>query len=192
MVRDRETWWAVVHRVTKSWTLLSDWTELILYTHTHTHTHTHTFNIGILITTRESEGNMMPVHHVLESEGVSCSHYLSSRCQVNGKRDTNFKHISTYKYWFTPKTWKFLLEWNFPCQSQLKNQDRSWLPSSATLAILTDWQLERGENSSLTTWQAGPESQKTKTTHKFLPHGFFFISGKESERWGRAGHPWMR
>ena len=25
---DREAWWATVHRVTKSWTQLSDWTEL--------------------------------------------------------------------------------------------------------------------------------------------------------------------
>ena len=29
LVMDREAWWAAVHRVTKSWTWLSDWTELI-------------------------------------------------------------------------------------------------------------------------------------------------------------------
>ena len=31
---DGEAWWAIIHRVTKSWKWLSDWT------HTHTHTHT--------------------------------------------------------------------------------------------------------------------------------------------------------
>ena len=29
LVMDREAWWAAVHRVTKSWTWLSDWTELM-------------------------------------------------------------------------------------------------------------------------------------------------------------------
>ena len=33
---DRETWWAVVRGVAKSWTRLSD-----SHTRTHTHTHTH-------------------------------------------------------------------------------------------------------------------------------------------------------
>ena len=28
MVKDKEAWWAAVHGVTKSWTWLSDWTEL--------------------------------------------------------------------------------------------------------------------------------------------------------------------
>ena len=28
LVMDRETWWAVIHGVAKSWTRLSDWTEL--------------------------------------------------------------------------------------------------------------------------------------------------------------------
>ena len=36
---DRETSWATVHGVTKSWKRLSDRTYNI---HTHTHTHTHT------------------------------------------------------------------------------------------------------------------------------------------------------
>ena len=31
MVKDREAWWAAVHGVTKSWTLLCDWTTIILY-----------------------------------------------------------------------------------------------------------------------------------------------------------------
>ena len=48
LVMDREPWCAVIHWVTKSWTWLSDWTELIdTHTHTHTHTdiyiHTHTY-----------------------------------------------------------------------------------------------------------------------------------------------------
>jgi len=30
LVMDREAWWAAVHGVTKSWTRLSDWTELIV------------------------------------------------------------------------------------------------------------------------------------------------------------------
>ena len=43
LAMDREAWHAVVHRVTKSRTRLSDRTELIyIYTHTDTHTHTHT------------------------------------------------------------------------------------------------------------------------------------------------------
>ena len=29
MVMDREAWRAVIHGVTKSWTLLSDWSDLI-------------------------------------------------------------------------------------------------------------------------------------------------------------------
>ena len=37
LVMDREAWGAAVHGVTKSWTQLSDWTELTVYTHTHTH-----------------------------------------------------------------------------------------------------------------------------------------------------------
>ena len=41
VVIDREAWRATVHRVAKSQTQLSDWTELI-HTHTHTQTHTHT------------------------------------------------------------------------------------------------------------------------------------------------------
>ena len=54
LVMDREAWHAAVHGVARSWTWLSDWTELNwLYTwnflrvdikhsyHTHTHTHTH-------------------------------------------------------------------------------------------------------------------------------------------------------
>ena len=28
LMMDREAWWVVVHGVTKSWTRLSDWTEL--------------------------------------------------------------------------------------------------------------------------------------------------------------------
>ena len=36
LVMDREAWGAAVHGVTKSWTQLSDWTELTVYTHTHT------------------------------------------------------------------------------------------------------------------------------------------------------------
>ena len=32
LVMDRKAWHAVVHGVAKSWTQLSDWTELILYT----------------------------------------------------------------------------------------------------------------------------------------------------------------
>ena len=36
LVMDREAWHAAVHGVTKSWTQLSDWTELTVYTHTHT------------------------------------------------------------------------------------------------------------------------------------------------------------
>ena len=31
MVMDREAWRAAIHRVAKSWTRLSDWTELIVY-----------------------------------------------------------------------------------------------------------------------------------------------------------------
>ena len=31
LVTDREAWHAVVHGVTKSWTLLSDWTELSVF-----------------------------------------------------------------------------------------------------------------------------------------------------------------
>ena len=41
LVMDRKAWHAAVHGVAKSWTWLSNWTELT-YTHTHTHTHTHT------------------------------------------------------------------------------------------------------------------------------------------------------
>ena len=44
LVMDREAWRAAVHGVAKSWTRLSDWTELKIYQpdlHTHTHTHTH-------------------------------------------------------------------------------------------------------------------------------------------------------
>ena len=51
------------------WARLSDWTELNWI-----YIYISAFNIGIPITTRESEGNMRPVHHVLESEGVSHSH----------------------------------------------------------------------------------------------------------------------
>ena len=29
LVMDREAWWAAVHGVTKGWTWLSDWTEVI-------------------------------------------------------------------------------------------------------------------------------------------------------------------
>ena len=39
LVMDRETWHATVHRVAKSWTWLSDWTELILYIIKYTCTH---------------------------------------------------------------------------------------------------------------------------------------------------------
>ena len=39
LVMDRVVWHAAVHGVAKSWTRLSDWTELI-YKHTHTHTDT--------------------------------------------------------------------------------------------------------------------------------------------------------
>ena len=39
LVMDRVVWHAAVHGVTKSWTQMSDWTELI-YKYTHTHTHT--------------------------------------------------------------------------------------------------------------------------------------------------------
>ena len=45
LVMDREAWHAAIHGVTKSWTQLSDWTELKYhetYIHKHTHTHTHT------------------------------------------------------------------------------------------------------------------------------------------------------
>ena len=38
LVMDREAWRATVHGITKSWTRLSDWTELN-FTNTHTHTH---------------------------------------------------------------------------------------------------------------------------------------------------------
>ena len=31
LVRDREAWYAAVHEVAKSWTWLSDWTELTMY-----------------------------------------------------------------------------------------------------------------------------------------------------------------
>ena len=130
---------------------------------------------------------MRPVHHVLESEGVSHSHQSRLQTPSQWKRDTNFRHMSTYNYWLTPETWEFLLEWNFPHQSQPKNQDRSWLPSSATLTILTDWRLERGKNLSLTTWKAGPESQKTKTTHKFLLHSFSSSVERRVQGWGELG-----
>ena len=33
LVMDREAWHAAVHGVTKSWTWLNDWTELMLYIH---------------------------------------------------------------------------------------------------------------------------------------------------------------
>ena len=69
LVMDREAWHAAIHRVPKSWTRLSDWTELNLTephssillffcvvthttptplnsTHTHTHTHTHTESLA--------------------------------------------------------------------------------------------------------------------------------------------------
>ena len=35
MVMDRKAWCAVIHGVAKSWTRLSDWTELTLWTNTH-------------------------------------------------------------------------------------------------------------------------------------------------------------
>ena len=41
LVMDREAWYAAVHGVTKSWTQLSNWTDI--YTHTHTHTHIHKY-----------------------------------------------------------------------------------------------------------------------------------------------------
>ena len=47
LVMDREAWRAAIHGVAKSWTRLSDWTELkSTHTHTHTRTHTHTVKIG--------------------------------------------------------------------------------------------------------------------------------------------------
>ena len=42
---DRGAWWATIHGVTKSWTLLS--THRLLCIHTHTHSHTHTLIYGI-------------------------------------------------------------------------------------------------------------------------------------------------
>ena len=38
---DRGAWWATVHGVAKSWTLLS---KVCVRLHTHTHTHTHTLS----------------------------------------------------------------------------------------------------------------------------------------------------
>ena len=38
LVMDREAQYAAVHGVTKSWTLLSNWTTRSTHTHTHTHT----------------------------------------------------------------------------------------------------------------------------------------------------------
>ena len=35
LVMDREAWHAAVHGVVKSWTRLSDWTELMVYSHSH-------------------------------------------------------------------------------------------------------------------------------------------------------------
>ena len=63
LVRDKEAWHAAVHG--HDWVTELNWTLYIYIS---------AFNIGIPITTRESEGNMRPVHHVLESEGVSHSH----------------------------------------------------------------------------------------------------------------------
>ena len=38
IVKDREAWCSAVHEVTKSWTLLSEWTELNQTVHPHRHT----------------------------------------------------------------------------------------------------------------------------------------------------------
>ena len=44
LVTDREAWHAVVHGVTKSWTWLSDWTELPSFPSLSKHTHTHKYH----------------------------------------------------------------------------------------------------------------------------------------------------
>ena len=52
IVKDREAWYAAVHRITKTWTQLSNWTTTttlwklsLSHTHTLTHTHTHTHTL---------------------------------------------------------------------------------------------------------------------------------------------------
>ena len=50
LVMDREAWHAAIHGVSKSWTWLSNWTELnwtLLYPDAQSHTHTHTHNVYI-------------------------------------------------------------------------------------------------------------------------------------------------
>ena len=60
---DRGGWWAIVHRVTKSWTQLkrlSMRTRMRTRAHTDTHTYTHTHTLDKKTTRREAapgEGN---------------------------------------------------------------------------------------------------------------------------------------
>ena len=69
---DRGGWWAIVHRVTKSWRQLKR-----LSTHTHTHTHTHTLDKE---TTEKRSGPRRGQHHsYLWQDKTGWGHMSSGR-----------------------------------------------------------------------------------------------------------------
>ena len=93
---DRGSWWATVHRVTKSQTGLSS-------SHTHTHTHTHTHAIDILLAICHSQllcqlawfSLRISVPILAHCPSALCQHRLKTNKQKHTQDLLCVRHIAT-------------------------------------------------------------------------------------------------
>ena len=93
VVMDREAWHTAVHGVTKSWTRLSDWTEL-------------SYQRGILLSVSMfSLSRKLCVCVWWEDQKAKGNQELSSKCGMRGYSDLQKGWIFTVK-WFAPSYFK--------------------------------------------------------------------------------------